>query len=150
MSAIRGFGLAVGSAYLFGVTFGIIMGLMSTMGQVVAYRAGVRPTMDYQPALRPRITRHQLRAVVIRTLGYGMAGYLSSLVSRQPEHAVSIGLKMGLLFGVVTAIVVTCVPIIEWGADHVPARRMGVFGVALIISGFALQSAQYWVALLGT
>jgi hypothetical protein len=40
-------------------------------------------------------------------------------------------------------------PFIEWGADHMPAKRMGVIGVGLILSGLALQSIQYWVTLLG-
>jgi hypothetical protein len=40
------------------------------------------------------------------------------------------------------------VPLVEWGADRVPEKRMGVFGVGLILTGFALQSVQYWVALL--
>ena len=39
-------------------------------------------------------------------------------------------------------------PFVEWIADHVPEKRMGVFGVGLILIGFALQSVQYWVALL--
>ena len=39
-------------------------------------------------------------------------------------------------------------PFVEWMADHVPEKRMGVFGVGLILIGFALQSVQYWVALL--
>jgi hypothetical protein len=42
----------------------------------------------------------------------------------------------------------SCVPFIEWKADHVPAKRMGVFGVGLLLVGFALQSLQYWAALL--
>jgi hypothetical protein len=37
---------------------------------------------------------------------------------------------------------------IEWGADHMPQRRMGVFGVVLMFLGFSLQSVQYWVGLL--
>ena len=58
------------------------------------------------------------------------------------------GLKAGLAIGVVTAIVGPCTPFIEWMADHVPERRMGVFGVGLILAGFTLQSVQYWVTLL--
>jgi len=57
-------------------------------------------------------------------------------------------LKTGLVIGVVTAIVSTCVPFIEWVADHLPEKRMGVFGVGLILIGFALQSVQYWLVLL--
>jgi hypothetical protein len=29
-----------------------------------------------------------------------------------------------------------------------PEKRMGVFGVGLILIGFALQSVQYWLVLL--
>ena len=59
-----------------------------------------------------------------------------------------VGLKAGLVIGVVTAIVTPWSPFIEWGADHVPEKRMGVYGIGLILIGFALQSIQYWVALL--
>ncbi len=56
------------------------------------------------------------------------------------EHAIAVGLKAGLAIGVVTAIAGACTPFVEWTADHVPEKRMGVFGVGLIITGFALQS----------
>ena len=49
--------------------------------------------------------------------------------------------------GVVTAIGVTVNPYIEYYADNLPERRLGVFGIALILCGFSLQSLQYWLAL---
>ena len=148
MCAIRGGGFALGAAYLYGSTFGATFGALSTVGQAIAYRAGIRPTLDYQPATRPRLTRHQLLAVVNRTVGYAVAGYISALTANQRAHALSVGLKAGLAIGVVTAISSACTPFIEWSADHVPEKRMGVFGVGLILIGFALQSVQYWLALL--
>jgi len=45
-------------------------------------------------------------------------------------------------------VVGACSPFIEWTADHLPARRMGIFGVVLILIGFTLQSVQYWLALM--
>jgi cbb3-type cytochrome oxidase subunit 1 len=63
--------------------------------------------------------------------------------------AMAFGLKVGLLIGVVTAIVTLFMPFIERGADHVPAKRMGVVGIVMILIGFALQSVQYWVTLMG-
>ena len=39
-------------------------------------------------------------------------------------------------------------PFVEWYADHVPEKRMGVLGVGLILVGFGLQSVQYWLTLL--
>ena len=148
MSAIRGSGFAVGASYSFGAPFGITFGMLSTVGQAIVYRFGIRPTLDYQPATRPRLTRHQVLAAVNRTAGYAVAGYVSSLVAGQHEHAVAVGLRTGATLGVVTVIAGSFVPFVEWKADDVPARRMGVFGVGLILVGFALQSFQYWVAFL--
>jgi len=148
MSAIRGSGFALGASYLFGARFGITFGVFSTAGQAIAYRFGLRPTIDYRPAPRPRMTRLQLLAAANRAVGYAVAGYVSSLVARQPEHAIAVGLKVGLAIGVVTAISGSCTPFIEWMADHMPERRMGVVGVGLILIGFTLQSVQYWAALL--
>ncbi len=148
MSAIRGAGFALGAAYLYGGTFGVTFGVLSTVGQVIAYRAGIRPTIDYQPATRPRLTKHQFLAAVNRTVGYAVAGYLSALVAHERANALGVGVKAGLVIGVVTAIAGSCTPFVEWSADHVPEKRMGVFGVGLILSGFALQSVQYWLALL--
>ena len=42
----------------------------------------------------------------------------------------------------------TASPYIEWWADNLPGHRLGVFGAVLVLLGFALQSLQYWVALL--
>jgi len=148
MSALRGCGFAVGAWYSFGARFGITFGVLSTAGQVIAYRFGIRPTLDYKPAARPRMTRLQLLAAVNRTVGYMAAGYVSSLVAGHREHAIAIGLRAGLAIGLATAVVGSCTPFIEWTADRLPEKRMGVLGVGLILIGFTLQSIQYWVTLL--
>ena len=147
-SAIRGLGFTVGAAYLFGPPFGITFGLLSAGGQIIAYSLGIRPTMDYEPAKRLRITWRQFLAALNRTVGYTAAGYLSSLVARHREHALAVGLETGLAVGLVTVLFSFCVPLVEWMADRIPPRSMGVFGIALILAGFGLQSVQYWLALL--
>ncbi len=148
MSGIRGCGFALGATYLYGAAFGATFGALSTVGQILAYQAGVRPTVDYRPATRPRLTKFQSIAAVIRTVGYTLAAYISALVAWQRANAVSVSVRAGLVSGVVTEIVGACTPFVEWFADRLPQKRMGVFGVGLILSGFVLQSAQYWVALL--
>ncbi len=148
MSAIRGGGFALGATHLFGGRFGVTFGALSTAGQVLGYRAGLRPTIDYQPAARPRLTKHQFLAAVNRTVGYAVAGYISALMAHRRTNPLGVGLKTGLVIGVVTAIATACVPFIEWVVDHLPEKRMGVFGVGLILVGFALQSVQYWLVLL--
>jgi hypothetical protein len=148
MSAIRGCGFALGAAYSFGAPFGIVFGSVSTAGQAIAYRIGIRPTLDYRPATRPRLTWLQFLAAANRAVGYSVTGYVSSLVARHPDHAIAVGLKAGLAIGLVTAVANSCTPFIEWTVDHVPQRRMGVLGIGLILIGFAFQSVQYWLALL--
>jgi hypothetical protein len=147
MSAIRGMGFAVASAFLLGVPFGATFGTLSTLGQIAAYRLGIRPSLDYAPGTRPRASPKQLLAAVNRTVGYAVAGYVSAWVGNERSHAVVLGLAAGLSMGVVTAAGGTFTPLIEWTADHMPARRMGIIGVCLIIAGFLLQSVQYWLAL---
>ena len=149
MSAIRGAGFALGASYKYGAVFGATFGALSTAGQILAYRAGIRPSIDYAPATRPRITRTQLLAAVNRTVGYAAAGYISALVANERANAVSTGLRAGLAIGVVTALAGSCTPCVEWIADHMPQKRMGVLGIGLILAGFGLQSVQYWVTLLG-
>ena len=149
MSAIRGIGLAVGASFLLGVRFGITLGVLSTVGQIVAYRlGGIRPSRVYAPATRLSMTKFQLLAGVNRAVGYTIAGYISALVGNQRGRALRLGLEAGLLIGVVTIVVGACMPLVEWTAEHMPAKRMGVIGVGLIVIGFLLQSVQYWVTLL--
>jgi hypothetical protein len=148
MSAIRGCGFALGAAHNLGAAFGITFGLLSTVGQTLAYRLGIRPTIGYKPDTRPRVTRFQLLSAANRTIGYALTGYVSSLVAQHREQAIAIGLRSGLAIGLVTAIVIPFTPFIEWKADHMAERRMGIFGVAMILLGFALQSVQYWLTLL--
>jgi hypothetical protein len=147
MSAIRGCGYGLGSAFLFGTKFGITFGALSTLGQVIGYRVGLRPSLDYQPSSRPRITLRLFLAAVNRTFGYAIAGYVSALVAHQQAGAMLFGLKLGLLVGVVSGVATFLIPFVEWRADRMPEKRMGIFGVTMILIGFALQSVQYWVAL---
>jgi hypothetical protein len=147
VSTIRGFSYVVGFTFLYGARFALTFAALSTVGQIFAYRMGIRPTVNYGPATRPHITKFQVLAVLNRTVGYAVTGYISALVGRRTD-ALSFGLEVGLVIGIVTAIAVTCTPFIEWNADHLPAKRMGVVGIGLILTGFAMQSVQYWMTLL--
>jgi len=147
VSAIRGGSYVIGFIFLYGSGFAITFGALSTVGQVVAYRFGIRPTIDYAPATRPHISKFQLLALVNRTVGYAVTGYISAVMGGRPD-ALKFGLEVGVVIGIVTAVVIGCTPFIEWTADHLPAKRMGVVGVGLILIGFALQSVQYWMTLL--
>jgi len=147
-SAIRGGGFGIGTAHLHGATFGLIFGVLSTVGQIVGYRLGIRPTMDYESTARPRLTRKQFWSSVNRTAGYTVTGYISSIFTNQKTHAWTFGLEVGLAIGVVTTLSITLTPFVEWSVDNMPKRRMGVLGVGFMLVGFAMQSVQYWVSFL--
>ncbi len=147
-SAIRGGGFGIGTAHLHGPLFGVVFGSLSIAGQVVAYRFGIRPTLDYQSMARLRLSKKQFWSSVNRTVGYTIAGYLSAAVAHESAQGWAFGWQVGLSIGVVTAVSITFVPFIEWAADNMPDRRMGVFGIGFMLVGFALQSVQYWVAFL--
>jgi hypothetical protein len=147
-SSIRGIGFGIGAAYMYGIRFGVVFGILSTLGQMFAYSRGIRPSLDYQPARMPRMSRRQIIAAVVRTGGYATAGYISAAVARQQMHALSFGIDAGLTIGIVTALANASMPFIEWITESVPDKRFGVFGVVLILCGFGMQSVQYWIALL--
>jgi hypothetical protein len=146
-SAIRGLGFAAGLYKTLGFRFALAFAVLLTAGQVVAYARGMRPALDYSASRRPRLTRRQFWGTVIRTLGYMAAALICSALIRHVDHAWSFATRVGLVTGMVTGIGITVNPYIEYYADNLPERRLGAFGIALILCGFALQSLQYWLAL---
>jgi hypothetical protein len=146
-SAIRGFGFGAGLYRMVGFGFAFTFAMLITAGQVVAYSRGMRPAMDYVAARRPRLTRRQFWGTVVRTIGYMATALICSAFIRHLDHVWSFAIRVGLVTGIVTGVGVTVNPYIEYYADSLPERRMGVFGIGLILCGFALQSLQYWLAL---
>jgi len=146
-AAIRGFAFGAGLYLILGFGFSIAFAILVTVGQVFAYWHGMRPAIDYSASRRPRLTRRQFRGTVVRTVGYMVAALICSAFIHHVDHAWSFAIRVGLVTGIVTGVGVTVNPYIEYYADNLPERRLGVFGIGLILCGFALQSLQYWLAL---
>jgi len=146
-SAIRGFGFAAGLYRIVGFGFAIAFAVLITAGQVFAYSRGMRPALDYAASRRPRLTRRQFRGTVVRTVGYILTALICSAFIHHVDNAWSFAIRVGLVTGIVTGVGVTVNPYIEYYADNLPERRLGAFGIGLILCGFALQSIQYWLAL---
>jgi CDP-diglyceride synthetase len=146
-SAIRGVGYGAGLYKILGLRYAIAFGILVTIGQLVAYSRGMRPAIDYAAARRPRLSRRQFWGAVVRTLGFMATALICSFFIHHVDHAWWFALRVGLVIGIVTAVGATVNPYIEYYADNLPERRLGVFGIALILCGFALQSFQYWLAL---
>jgi hypothetical protein len=145
-SAIRAIGVGVGLYRIVGLEFAIVFAIVITLGQIVGYSRGMRPSMDYVATGRPRLTRRQFWGTVVRTFGY----FATALICSALVHHVdwSFAIRVGLVTGIVTGVGQTVIPYIEYYADNLPQRWLGVFGIGLILCGFSLQSLQYWLALL--
>ena len=146
-SAIRGFAFGAGLYRILGFGFAIAFATLITIGQVFAYSRGMRPATDYAASRRPRLTRRQFWGTVVRTVGYMVTALICSTFIHHLDHAWSFAIRVGLVTGLVTGVGVTVNPYIEYYADNLPERRLGVFGIGLILFGFGLQSLQYWLAL---
>ena len=147
-SAIRGTAFGACLWRNLGLEFAAAFAVLITLGQIFAYSRGIRPAMDYAATGRPRITRRHAWAILVRTVGYTATALLCSALVQHVDHAWAFAIRVGLVIGVVTGIGGAVVPLIEYFADHLPERRLGAFGIVLILCGFALQSFQYWVVLL--
>jgi hypothetical protein len=148
ISAIRGIAFGACLWRNLGLEFAAAFAVLITLGQIFAYSRGIRPAMDYAATGRPRITRRHARAILLRTVGYTLTALLCSALVQHVDHAWAFAIRVGLVIGVVTGIGGAVVPLIEYFADNLPERRLGAFGIALILCGFALQSFQYWVVVL--
>lgn len=146
-SLIRAAAFGAGLYRIMGLEFAVAFAVLVTMGTVFVYSRGMRPASDYEASRRARLTRRQFLGTVMRTLGYIAAALASSALVGQLGHTWALSIRVGLVTGLVTGLGVTINPYIEYYADNLPERRMGAFGIALILCGFALQSVQYWLAL---
>jgi hypothetical protein len=144
-AAIRGFAFGACLYRMLGLGFATAFAILITIGQVVAYSRGMRPAIDYTVSRRPRLTRRQFWGTVVRTLGYIATALICSALVQHIEHAWIFALRVGLVTGLVTGVGQTVNPYIEYYADNLPERRLGVFGIVLLLCGFTLQSLQYWL-----
>jgi hypothetical protein len=147
-SAIRGFGFGAGLYRILGIQFAIAFATLITFGQVIAYARGMRPAIDYAAFRRPRLTRRQFWGTLVRTVGYIATALICGTFIHHLDHVWSFAIRVGLVTGLVTGVGVTVNPYIEYYADNLPERSLGVFGIGLILGGFVLQSLQYWLTLL--
>lgn len=134
------------SALGFAVTFAVL----TAAGAAFFYWRGMRPGGEYAlyaDSPRPRLTLRQVVGTALRTLGYIAAALLCSALFGKGGEDWALALRIGLVTGLTTAIGLIAIPFIEYYADKMPERRMGAFGIVLILCGFALQSTQYWMQL---
>jgi len=147
-SAIRGIAFGAGLYVLVGLRFSVAFAILITVGQIFAYSRGIRPGFDSIASHRPRLSRRQFMAAVVRTVGYIATALICSAVVQHLEHPWILALRIGIVTGIVTAVGNALGPFVEYFSENLPERSMGAFGIGLIFIGFSLQSVQYWLVVL--
>lgn len=145
-SAIRASAFSAALYPQVGFRFAILYAALLTAGQASAYARGVRPSLRYLPNRGQRFTRVLALSTVLRTGGYIAAALVCSRFVRHVEHPWLFATRLGVVTGLVTGVGMAFSPHVEYYADNLPQRRMGVLGVGLMFCGFALQSLQYWLS----
>jgi len=146
-SAIRAAAFSAALYPQVGLRFAVVYAALLTAGQVVMYSRGVRPSLQYMSSRRPRFGKVLIWSSLLRTVGYIAAALICSGFVRHLDHPWLFATRLGVVTGLVTSVGMTFSPYVEYYADNLPQRRMGVAGVALMFCGFAMQSLQYWLAI---
>jgi len=127
--------------------FGIDFGVFSLIGFVAAYLVVGPPRADMSSG-RPQIDRVVLERAAFRGASIGLAAILSGAIHREPD-ALAYGIKVGLVTGLSSAVLVALAPSIEAWVDNLPDRRLGAYGAMLVLIGSLFQTLQYLFPLLG-
>ena len=147
LGLFRGLVLLIAATLAFGWHFGVLFGVLAGGGILVQYTLGFSPSDEYPEGGKPRVRQRAIVAATIRSAFTGGAGMLAGMIAIGGWQALLVGIKVGLVIGLVSGAVSIFTPLIEWWADHLPARRLGAFGTILLLLGLVLQSLEYWITL---
>src|SRR5205823_5616568 len=117
-----------------GLFFGLASGIATGITLSIEFSRASRGLDHYSlpwEGLFSAIRGFAFGAGLYRILGFGFAIAFAVLITFGQVLAYSRGMR----------------PSIEYYADNLPERRLGVFGIGLILCGFTLQSLQYWLSL---
>ena len=126
--------------------FGIYFGIFTAIGLVTAY--GIFGPPASTSLRHPRINKAGLSRAAFRGASIGLAAILAGVIHRESD-ALAYGVKVGVVTGLSSGILVAIAPTIEEWVDKLPDRRLGGYGAMLVLIGSILQTAQYLFPLVG-
>lgn len=97
---------------------------------------------------RPQIDKTLLKRAVFRGVSIGLAAVLAGAIHGEPD-TLFYGVKVGLVTGISSGVLVALAPAVELWVDNLPDRRLGGYGAILVLIGSLLQTAQYLLPLAG-
>ncbi len=148
LALLRGFFLGAGAAWAFSIDFGILFGLFTGAALIVGYWLGFSPSQGFEYSTRPHLSRIKLLGACVRAIVLALAAALTNWIKPIGAQTFEFSLRYGVFVGLAGLLFGTLTGFTEWYTDNLPERRLGLFGICLIICGVILQSVQYWVSLL--
>ena len=127
--------------------FGINFGILSALGLIATYEIVGPPPFELSSS-RPQIDKTLLKRAVFRGVSIGLAAVLAGAIHSEPD-TLFYGVKVGLVTGVSSGVLVAVAPAVELWVDNLPDRRLGGYGAILVLIGSLLQTAQYLLPLAG-
>ncbi len=127
--------------------FGTNFGILSAIGLVATYLVVGPPPFDLSSG-HPQIDKAVLKRAALRAASIGLAAVLSGAIHREHD-ALYYGVKVGLVTGISSGVLVAVAPSVEVWVDNLPDRWLGGFGAILVLIGSLLQTAQYLFPLAG-
>jgi hypothetical protein len=120
--------------------FGINFGIFSAIAFMAAYLLVGPPTN--LGLGHPRIDKAVVERAALRVVSIGLAAVLSSAIHHE-SHVLWYGVKVGIVTGMSSGILVAVAPSVEAWVDNLPDRRLGGYGAILVVIGSLLQTFQY-------
>ena len=112
-----------------GLRFALLYGALLTAGQVCAYAFGVRPSMRFTISRGPQLTRALIRSTVLRPPAISLPRSCAARWCTIWSIPGCLRCGLGVVTGLVTGFGMAFSPHVEYYADNLPQRRMGVLGV---------------------
>jgi len=147
-AVLRGAVFGLAGLALYGARFGLVFGLCAAGGLVAVYRLRFSVARDYPSPADPKIRIAVALAQAVRAGTVAAAAVIAGAVTS--GHAGTIALfavRLAVVSWLAGFAVGSSAPAVESWADRVPARRLGIVGAVLILTGLLTQSIQYWVVI---
>ncbi len=143
---VRALSLGLAGAVSVNAQFGVRLGLGTAAFLGVAHAIDPEPFHILGRMPTRAIKRRAVQAAVLRGASLALAAVISGAWAWRSDIALR-GLEIALVGGGLSGLLGAIGPSVEWWADHLPDRRLGAYGAALVVLGSALQACQYVVPL---
>jgi hypothetical protein len=148
IAILRACTIGLASSFIIPAGHSFVLALFVLAAGMILPRLGLSPGRLYVAGNKPSFNRRKLLLSLllpcILAVGIGAAGFIFG-----GERAfIQLAVKVAVTVSILTILLGTLSPIIEWYADRLPLKTIGHVGAVLFIVGFFLQAIPNLIVLL--